>query len=135
MSNISSYSFDNEVTASDFLIGTDAENSKKTKNYLIADIVGLVPLVVGTQRVEIDFGSLPVPEKEFTIADIMAKTTSNITASLAYEAPTDKDLDEVEMDALFIICGQAEAGSFKIFIKAIDGSYLADKFKINYLIT
>ena len=65
----------------------------------------------------------------------MAKTTSNITASLAYEAPTDKDLDEIEMDALFIICGQAEAGSFKIFIKAIDGSYLADKFKINYLIT
>ena len=94
-----------------------------------------INLTSPTAQVEIDFGALPVASKEFTVLDVNANSASNITAAVAYEAPTDKDLDEVEMDALFIICGQAEAGSFKIFIKAIDGSYLADKFKINYLIT
>tara|TARA_R110000796_G_scaffold127395_3_gene242706 strand:+ start:187 stop:567 length:381 start_codon:yes stop_codon:yes gene_type:complete len=94
-----------------------------------------INLTSPTAQVEIDFGALPVSSKEFTVLDVNANSASNITAAVAYEAPTDKDLDEVEMDALYIICGQAEAGSFKIFIEAIDGSYLADKFKINYLIT
>tara|TARA_R110000772_G_C13229577_1_gene432606 strand:+ start:417 stop:1088 length:672 start_codon:yes stop_codon:yes gene_type:complete len=86
-------------------------------------------------RTEVDFGTLPVYEKEFTITDTNAIATSNITASLAYEAPTSKELDEIEMDMLSISCGQSLAGSFKMFIKSIDGSYLADKFKINYSIT
>jgi hypothetical protein len=86
-------------------------------------------------RTEVDFGALPVYEKEFTITDASVISTSNITASLAYEAPTNKELDEIEMDMLSISCGQALVGSFKMFIKSIDGSYLADKFKINYSIT
>jgi len=36
------------------------------------------------------------------------------------------------MDDLNIICGVAALGSFKMFVKAVDGSYLHDKFKINY---
>lgn len=84
---------------------------------------------------EIDFGALPVYQKEFTITDASVLATSNITASLAYEAPTDKDLDELEMDYLTIICGQATNGTFKMLVKSIDNSYLADKFKINYSIT
>mgnify|MGYP003633457157 CR=1 FL=1 len=86
-------------------------------------------------RTEIDFGALPIYEKEFTITDPNVILTSNITASLAYESPTNKDLDELEMDSLSIVCGQASAGSFKMFVKSIDSSYLADKFKINYSIT
>ena len=86
-------------------------------------------------QAEIDFGALPIYQKEFTITDASVLTTSNITASIAYEAPTGKDLDEIEMDSLDIICGQATNGTFKIIIKSIDGSYLADKFKINYSIT
>tara|TARA_R110000851_G_scaffold291462_1_gene445802 strand:+ start:550 stop:963 length:414 start_codon:yes stop_codon:yes gene_type:complete len=84
---------------------------------------------------EVDFGELPLYEKEFTVKDTSVISTSNITASLAYEAPTGKDLDEVGMDMLSISCGQASAGTFRMFIKSIDGSYLADKFKINYSIT
>ena len=84
---------------------------------------------------EIDFGETPINEKEFTIVDANIVATSKITASLAYEAPTGKDLDEIEMDILSIICGQSAMGSFKMFVKSIDGSYLADKFKINYLIS
>ena len=86
-------------------------------------------------QTEVDFGSLPIYQKEFTITDASVLTTSNITASIAYEAPTGKDLDEIEMDSFNIICGQATNGTFKIIVKSIDGSYLADKFKINYSIT
>ena len=86
-------------------------------------------------QAEIDFGALPIYQKEFTITDASVLTTSNITASIAYEAPTGKDLDEIEMDSFNVICGQATNGTFKIIVKSIDGSYLADKFKINYSIT
>jgi hypothetical protein len=85
--------------------------------------------------VEIDFGAVPVYQKEFTITDVSVLTTSNITALLAYEAPTDKHLDELEMDSLTIICGQATNGTFKILVRSIDNSYLSGKFKINYSIT
>ena len=86
-------------------------------------------------RTEVDFGALPINEKEFTITDATVLATSNITAEIAYEAPTGKELDEIEMDSFNIICGQATNGTFKIIVKSLDGSYLADKFKINYSIT
>tara|TARA_R110000822_G_scaffold89740_1_gene207634 strand:- start:1603 stop:2277 length:675 start_codon:yes stop_codon:yes gene_type:complete len=86
-------------------------------------------------RTEIDFGSLPIYQKEFIITDSSVFETSNITAQIAYEAPTGKDLDEIEMDSFQIICGQSTNGTFKIIVKSVDGSYLADKFKINYSIT
>lgn len=86
-------------------------------------------------RTEIDFGTLPVYQKEFTITDTSVLITSNITASVAYEAPTGKDLDELEMDSLTITCGQATNGTFKILVRSIDNSYLSGKFKINYSIT
>jgi hypothetical protein len=89
---------------------------------------------LSTGKTEIDFGALPLYEKEFTITDTNVLTTSNITASLSYEAPTDKELDDLEMDSLYIICGPSTNGTFKMFVKSIDGTYLADKFKINYSI-
>lgn len=41
MAKISSYPVDSSVSLSDKLIGTDAENSNETKNYLISDILSL----------------------------------------------------------------------------------------------
>lgn len=41
MSNINSYSTDNNVTYADKLIGTDAEDSNKTKNFTVGDILAL----------------------------------------------------------------------------------------------
>lgn len=41
MGKISTYNTDNNVTISDKLIGTDAENVNETKNYLIGDILSL----------------------------------------------------------------------------------------------
>ena len=87
-----------------------------------------------SKQIEIDFGSLPLSEKTFTILDDKVNSFNNIIASLAYDAPTNKDLDELEMDDLIIKAGSTENGSFKLFVKEINGSYLADKFKINYTV-
>jgi hypothetical protein len=42
MGRISSYSTDGSVSVNDKLIGTDAENSNETKNFLVGDIISLV---------------------------------------------------------------------------------------------
>jgi len=134
MGRISHYILDEIVTLDDFVIGTDAENSQITKNYLIRDILDLVPGLSGG-NVEIDFGSVAVSSMEFTILDDDVLDTSSIIAAVAYDKPTGKDLDEITMDTLYIVCGQASLGSFKMFIRSTDGSYLSDKFKINYSIS
>ena len=41
MSTINSYATDNNVTYSDKLIGTDAEDQNKTKNFTVGDILAL----------------------------------------------------------------------------------------------
>ena len=41
MANISSYSTDNSVSYADKLIGTDAEDSNKTKNFTIGSILSM----------------------------------------------------------------------------------------------
>lgn len=41
MSTINSYSIDNNVTYNDKLIGTDADDSSKTKNYTVGSILSL----------------------------------------------------------------------------------------------
>ena len=84
---------------------------------------------------EVDFGSLPIYEKEFNVANANVYPSTNIVASAAYDAGTGKDLDEATMDTLNIMCGQAYAGGFKMFIKSTDSSYLSDTFKINYSIS
>ena len=89
---------------------------------------------INSGKTEIDFGALPVSDKIFTITDANVSAASNITAAMAYDAATGKDLDETEMDALSVICGQAAAGSFKMFVKSVNGGSLADKFIINYQI-
>lgn len=88
---------------------------------------------INIKQTEIDFGSVPVSEGTFTIIDTDVLVTSQIIGSLAYEAPTGKDLDELEMDKLVIMCSNG-SGQFDIYVTTTDGSYLADKFKINYLI-
>ncbi len=88
---------------------------------------------VNIKQTEIDFGVTPLAEKEVTVTDADVLVTSQLIAQAAYEAPTGKDLDELEMDDLQLRC-QPGSGQFLMFIRTADGSYLADKFKINYLI-
>lgn len=88
---------------------------------------------VAITQTEVDFGSTPVSEALFTIADATATATSKIIGSVAYAAPTGKDLDELEMDSLELKFGPKGAGEFYIYAKGLDG-YVHDKFKVNYQI-
>lgn len=84
----------------------------------------------GPRQIEIDFGAIPVSEAEFTIIDAGVTPTSIIVGAVAQVAPSNKDLDELEMDTLGLRFG-AGAGQFTIFANGLEG-YVADKFKINY---
>lgn len=88
---------------------------------------------VNIQQTEVNFGSTPVSNATFTITDGTVSATSNIIAQVSWEAPTGKDLDEIEMDNLQIRC-QPDTGQFLMYIETADGSYLEGNFKINYLV-
>lgn len=88
---------------------------------------------VAITQTEVDFGSTPVSEALFTITEATATATSKIIGSVAYAAPTGKDLDELEMDSLELKFGPKGVGEFYIYARGMDG-YVADKFKINYQI-
>lgn len=81
-------------------------------------------------QVEIDFGTTPVSEASFTIADASVTATSKILGMVAYVAPTGKDLDELDMDGLDLKFGPG-VGQFTIYARGMDG-YVADKFKVSY---
>ena len=94
-----------------------------TASYLLGDnILG---------QTEIDFGTIPVSNGTFTASLSGVTTNSIVMAQTAWVAPTGKDIDELEMDFLEIIC-QPNTNYFSMYIESRDGSYLADKFKINY---
>jgi len=81
---------------------------------------------------EIDFGTTPVSEASFVITDALVTSSAmKILTSVSYAAPTGKDQDELEMDDLQLRA-VAGTGNFTLYVKSADGSYLADKFKINY---
>ena len=82
-------------------------------------------------QTEIDFGTTPVSNGTFTASISGLTANSIVMAQTAWVAPTGKDIDELEMDFLQIIC-QPNANYFSMYIESRDGSYLADKFKINY---
>lgn len=82
-------------------------------------------------QAEIDFGSTPVAEAYFEVINPSIEASHKVLANMSYDTPTDKDRDELEMDDLSIRCA-ASGGGFIAFIRAIDGSYLEGKFKIDY---
>lgn len=83
-------------------------------------------------QVEVDFGPLPVSEASFIVVDARVKSTSRITGNIAYQAPTGKDLDELEMDAIDLKFG-AGNGQINVYMKGLEG-YIHDKFVLNYTV-
>lgn len=83
---------------------------------------------------EIDFGTTPVADTVFTITDAQCSTSSLVLCWPDYTAATGKDLDECEMDQLETIAGTPQNGSFSLYVRARDSSYLADKFRVKYIL-
>lgn len=105
----------------------------KLINGNITDLQTKTAIKFDIKQTEIDFGTTPVADGTFTVVDPDVKTNSNLIAAISYEAPTGKDLDEIEMDMIGIVCAPGNK-QFIMFIRSVDGSYLHDKFKVNYLI-
>lgn len=84
------------------------------------------------KQTEVDFGTTPVSEASFTITDADVAAGSQIVGTVAYEAPTGKDLDELDMDS-FDLKFAPGAGQFTVYVTCLTG-YVADKIKLNYLI-
>lgn len=79
---------------------------------------------------EIDFGTIPVYEKVFTVTDASISSTSEIIAVQSGRAATDKEADENSMD--FLVCNATPGtGEFTLNVKALPGP-VSGKFKINY---
>lgn len=84
-------------------------------------------------QIEIDFGSIPIDGTGFLISDASISSNSKLHGYISYESPTNKDLDELEMDILDIKIGPSGNGFALMYIQGCDG-YIHDKFKINYTI-
>ncbi len=88
-----------------------------------------------TKQIEIDFGTgLYINYKKFIISDNDINKGDIIIANIAYDAPTNKSLDEIEMDPIICTAGTTNNGSFNLLVKGLEGS-LRNKFKINYIIS
>ena len=85
---------------------------------------------VSITEAEIDLGTTPVAEASVAVVDLGVTTSSKIIGGVAYKAPTDKDLDELEMDAIEVKFEPGTA-SLNVHIKGLEG-YLSDKFKVWY---
>lgn len=81
-------------------------------------------------EVEVNFGSVPLWEKVFTITDAGVSGTSKIIATQSGKAAIGQDTDENEMDSLILSCSPG-SGSFTLFARAVPGP-VSGKFKINY---
>lgn len=81
------------------------------------------------RQIEIDFGALPVAQADFVVVDSGVSEDSIILGSVAYSAPTGKDLDELEMDDLILRFGGG-IGQFTINARGNSG-YVEGKFKLN----
>lgn len=93
---------------------------------------GITELISRYKQVEVDFGdALYQSYRIFEINDSDAEVGRKILAEVAYEAPTGKSLDEIEMDEFTVNAGCSEKGKINLIVKSLSGN-LHDKFKINY---
>lgn len=87
-----------------------------------------------TKQAEVDFGSVrTLSQKLFTVTDADAKEGKLVIPVIAYEAPTGKSLDEVEMDS-FEVKGRAQNGLVDLLVTSLTGR-VTGAFKINYTLT
>lgn len=85
-------------------------------------------------QAEVDWGANATNEcfKEFVIVDASLTGSEYIIAQVAYEAPTGKDVDELEFDAFVCMCSPA-VGQFRLAMHSLLGP-AHGTFKINYII-
>ncbi len=122
---------ESDIAAIDARVG-DLETAALDFEDRIASLESAGPAAVDIKQTEVDFGTTPVWEQSFTVVDGDVSAGSQLIGNVAYEAPTGKDLDEMEMDGLDLKFAPG-VGQFTLYARGLDGP-VHDKFKINYLI-
>jgi hypothetical protein len=113
------------------IVDISAAGTPSSSTFLRGDGVWSTPLAsVAITQTEIDVGDVPVLEASILVTDALISSASKIIGGIAFVAPTGKDLDELEMDALELKF-EPLTGSFRAHIKGLEG-LIADKFKIWY---
>lgn len=112
---------------------------KSTINIRTKDVQSTIEKIIVKQdetlikETEIDFGkTLYQTTKKLFITDSDINEEDIVIAQLAYKKPSEKDLDEVEMDNIDIKAGPYNGGAY-LYIMSSTGS-LHDKFVISYQI-
>jgi hypothetical protein len=104
--------------------------------FLREDATWVTPTAaVAINQATIDFGTKPVSEMLFTVADGSVTPTSKIIAQIASVAPANRDLDEIQAESLYVFANpSATAGSgfVDFWVRTIDGSTVSEQFIINY---
>lgn len=101
-------------------------------NFLKDDGTYAAPIAAASiSQTEIDFGSTGVSEASFLITDAGVSASSKLIGTVAYVAPTGKDLDELDMDQIDLKFAPG-SGNFTLYATALNECLVADKFKINY---
>ncbi|MBA3758925.1 MAG: hypothetical protein H0X07_00160 [Gemmatimonadales bacterium] len=84
-------------------------------------------------QVEVDWGEAPARCKTFTVTDATVSVSSQIIINQSGEAPTGRQADENEMEA--IICRAVPgAGQFTVYADAMDRQLVRGLYKLNYLV-
>lgn len=84
-----------------------------------------------TVEVEIDFGSIPISEKLFTITDSLSATTSLITVRPSGNPATNRGSDDWQWDSIQF-AAKGNTGNFTVYAKA--SGKIGGKRKILYTI-
>lgn len=113
----------------DKILIADSAAGFQPKQALLSSITTSVSL----SQTEVDFGSTPLSEQNFTITDAAVSGTSKIIAWMSGLTPTGKDQDELEMDSFWVEASPG-TGNFNLYIRGLEG-YLADKFIVLYLVS
>lgn len=95
---------------------------------------GGTPSKTFARLAEVDIGSTPVPFKSVTLTDPIVTSSSVIFAQLDANPPTGRDLDETEMENILVLSGASSNGSFILYLRPIDGSYIEGVYRIKYLV-
>lgn len=122
-----------QLSISDASVGVKVDNTNTTQD-LGSYLDNLVSTLTDAKlkQVEVDFGDeLYINEKIFNISDPVIRRGDIISSVIAFDAPTGKQVDELEMDHIICYAGNTRDGGFDLIVKGLSGN-LRNKFKINY---
>jgi len=104
-----------------------------TSTFLRADGAFAAPTAsVAIYQTEIDFGSVPLKMKKFTITDAGVTASMKIIPTMSYDNPSDGEEDSVEWFEDLILMARADTGQFFLYASS-PYQDLNGKVKINYI--